>query len=112
MKQAISAVVLAAACLGPSFASAQAKPTAVYVSVLDAKGDPVSGLTAADFRVREDGAAREVLTAGPATEPLTVALLVDDSQATTRATQMIREAVDEFIKSFAGKANIALITFG
>jgi Ca-activated chloride channel family protein len=112
MKQAISALAIAAACLGPSFASAQAKPTEVYVSVVDGKGEPVSGLTAADFRVREDGAAREVLTAGPATERLTVALLVDDSQATTPASQMIREAVDEFIKSLAGKADIALITFG
>jgi hypothetical protein len=56
--------------------------------------------------------AREVLKAGPATEPLTVALLVDDSQATSPATQMIREAVDTFIASLAGKAEISLVTFG
>ena len=56
--------------------SAQAKPTDIYVSVVDGKGNPASGLTAEDFRVREDGVAREVLKVGPATEPLTVAFLV------------------------------------
>ena len=112
MKPAIPALALAAACVVPFFASAQARPTDVYVSVVDSKGDPVSGLSAEDFRVREDGTAREVLKAGPATQPLTVALLVDDSAATTPASQFIREAVDTFIGSLAGKAEIALVTFG
>ena len=88
------------------------RQTDVYVSVVDAKGEPVTGLPAEEFRVREDGTAREVLKAGPATEPLTVALLVDDSQATSPATQMIREAVDTFIASLAGKAEISIVTFG
>jgi VWFA-related protein len=93
-------------------AVAQAKPTDIYVSVVDAKGDPASGLTADDFRVREDGAAREVLKVGAATEPLTVALLIDDSQAASPALQMIREAVEAFITSLAGKAEMTIISIG
>jgi len=112
MKYPLSALALAAACAVPLIVSAQAKPTEIYVSVVDAKGNPAAGLTADDFRVREDGVAREVLKAGAATEPLSVALVVDDSQATQPATQMIREAMDEFIKALDGKAEIALVTFG
>src|SRR6476660_4371868 len=79
MKTALPALALAVACLLPSTVSAQPKPTDVYVSVVDAKGEPVDGLKAEDFRVREDNTAREVLKAAPATEPLTLALLVDDT---------------------------------
>lgn len=113
MRHALSALAVAAACAFSSPAIAQTRPTQkIYVSVVDAKGEPVTGLGADAFRVREDGAAREVLSAGPATEPLTVAFLVDDSQATNVATQFIREATDTFIKQLAGKADIALVTFG
>jgi Ca-activated chloride channel family protein len=112
MKYPISTMALTVACALPAAVFAQAKPTEVYVSVVDGKGNPASGLTAADFRVREDGVAREVLKAGAATEPLTVAFLVDDSEASAQATQMMREATQSFIKDLDGKAQIALITFG
>ena len=112
MKYSVSTLALVVACALPGGVFAQAKPTPVYVSVVDGKGDPATGLIAADFRVREDGVAREVLKAGAATEPLTVALLVDDTQAAMPAIQMIREGIDSFIKALDGKAEIALITFG
>lgn len=84
----------------------------VYVSVLDSKGKAVTGLTAADFGVREDNAQREVLSAVPATEPLTIAVTVDDSQPARTAIQFMRDALTKFVKKLDGKAQIALSTYG
>lgn len=111
MKYHVAAIALTAV-LAPSMAGAQAKPTDIYVSVVDSKGEPATGLSADDFRVREDGTAREVLKAGAATEPLTVALLIDDSQAASPALQMMREAVEVFITALAGKAEISVVSIG
>ncbi len=115
MKYALFTLPLATALLAPAFSrpvTAQAKPAAIYVSVVDDKGEAAKGLAAADFHVKEDGVTREVLSAGPATDPLTVALLVDDSQLATPAIQMIREGAENFVTALAGKAEISLQTFG
>jgi len=84
----------------------------IYVSVLDSNGAPATGLTADDFAVREDGTLREVLKAGPATAPLTISLLVDDSQAATPVIQELRRGLTAFVEQLQGKAEIALATFG
>ena len=106
------ALLMAVASLFPAVAAAQAKPTDIYVSVLNNKGEPVQGLSVNDFAVREDNVPREVLKVAPATEPLTVALLVDDSQAAHEGITMIRDGVRNFVTALAGKAEIALVTFG
>jgi VWFA-related protein len=93
----------------PSAAS-DARTRDVYVSVLDAKDAPVTGLTAADFTVKEDGVAREVLRAGPATAPLQVILLVDDSEAMTPALQPMREGLTKFVEKMQGHGEIGIVT--
>lgn len=84
----------------------------IYVSVLDGSGKPVAGLSTGDFSVTEDGNPREVLKAGPATAPLTISILVDDSQAAQPAVQHIREGLSAFVKALEGKAEIAIATIG
>lgn len=84
----------------------------IYVSVVDGKGAAVTGLTAKAFTVREDGVAREVLRAVPATAPLDLVLLVDDSQAATNAIPYLRDGLARFVERLNGRAAIGLVTFG
>lgn len=82
----------------------------VYVSVLGPRDVPVTGLSAADFVVREDGVSREVLRAGPATDPLQIVLVIDDSQAATDAIQPLREGLRAFVDALQGRAEIGIVT--
>jgi VWFA-related protein len=84
----------------------------IYVSVLDNKGAPVTGVTAADLVVREDDMAREVLNVRVADEPLQVAVLIDDSQAASEATTYLRDGLAAFLERLHGKGDVALITTG
>ena len=90
----------------------QAREFQVYVSVVDASGDPVKGVDAGEFVVREDGVAREVLRVGPATDPMDIAVLVDDSQAATRAIADLRKGLQSFATTMVKGNQISLITFG
>jgi VWFA-related protein len=91
---------------------AQTLQRGIYASVLDKNGAPVPNLSPADFVVREDNIAREVLRVEPATTPMQIALLVDNSAASSRSIRDIRDAASEFIKTVTGngmKNEVALI---
>jgi VWFA-related protein len=110
-------MLVACALLGPLVtpapALAQARERELYVSVVDQQGAPAMGLGPDDFEVREDGVRREVLRVTPATDPMQIALLIDNSQAATDAIKDIRSAVLAFVETMIPEGHqIALITFG
>jgi hypothetical protein len=92
---------------------AQARQRKIYASLVDKKGAPVTSVTPADLVVREDGVAREILSVKPATDPMRVALLVDNSQAATDSIQFLRTALSGFATRLTGAGHsVALITLG
>jgi VWFA-related protein len=96
----IPAAVALLATLGlasPALLLAQALQRSLYVSVLDESGAVVRDLGEKDFVVREDNLAREVLRVAPATAPMQVALLIDNSAYTSRYIRDFREAAKEFV---------------
>src|SRR5690606_23769780 len=101
------------AVLAASPAAAQTTEMTMYVSVLDAEKRPVPGLGPDDFVVREDGRVREVLRAGRTSDPIELAILIDNSQAMQQHILDLRRALTPFVTRLAGEqANIVLIGMG
>jgi VWFA-related protein len=94
----VAAVGFSIGLLWTSAPSAQGNRRSIYASVLDKEGAPVLNLGPADFVVREDNRTREILSVEPATAPMQVALLVDNSARSSANIRDIREATNEFIK--------------
>jgi len=89
---------------------AQNNERVAYVSAWDAKTRaPITGLGTDAFAVREDGVRREVLRVTPATTPMAVAILVDNSQAATRQIADMRKALSTFVRELDGLGPVAII---
>jgi len=112
---AVTAVWLATPAASPAppdAAQRQARDRDVFVTVTNNEGAPVTDLRPQEFVVREDGVRREVLAARMATEPVTIALMVDNSQAAEPYVGDIRRALKAFVERLGGKHPIAVTTVG
>jgi VWFA-related protein len=90
-------------------AQAGARERTLFVSAVDARGEPVEGLGPGDFVITEDGRRREVLRVSRAVEPMDIAVLIDNSAAAQGAVVSLRGGVKAFIGALAGDNQIALI---
>jgi len=107
----------------------RAAPAAVldkslFLSVLDAQGRPVKDVQMGDILIREDNQDREVIALKPASQPISVAVLVDTAQG-ARVTDAygtpeeyvrdIRAAASGFAKQLLSRspdAAVMLMEFG
>jgi hypothetical protein len=92
----------------------QPRERELFVSVMDKNKHAVTVTPQPqDLIVREDNVSREILRIVPASEPLQIAILVDNSQAATRAIQRMRDGLTTFINLLAnGKNEISIVTMG
>jgi hypothetical protein len=110
-------LVAALALTWPGRLAAQAIQRAMYVSVVNDAGAPVPDLGTADFVVREDNVAREVLRVEPAVDPMQIAVLVDTSAASRDNISHMRQALPAFVAALtdspAGQKNeVTIIAIG
>jgi VWFA-related protein len=102
-----SALSVAALCVAAAVALLPATPAAnqagtgrertLYASVLDDKDEPVTDIRPDEFVVREGNARREVLRVSRASDPLVVALMVDNSAAAESDIRNFRDGLQAFL---------------
>jgi hypothetical protein len=96
----------------------------LFLTALDEAGKPVKGLTADDILIREDNTDRTIVAVKPASQPISVAVLVDTAQG-TRVTDAygtpeeyvrdMRVAIGAFAKQLLAQspdASVSLMEFG
>lgn len=104
----VAAFSLAGAASEPT---AQARERVAYVSVVDAKTlAPVAGIGPDAIAIHEDGTRREILRVTPATSPMPVAIVVDNSQAAQTTIADLRRALATFLHTIGDIGPVAVFT--
>ena len=106
---AVAAALVAAALTSVS-AQRDRRERTLFVGAVNDKGEPVEGLGPDAFVVMEDGVRREVLRVSPATEPMDIALLVDNSTAAADEITFLRSSLSKFVQLMATGNKVAVIT--
>jgi Ca-activated chloride channel family protein len=104
--------LFAASALAWQFASG-VNLAEVYATVVDAAGSPVAGLTAADFRVSEDGRPQTISVFAAGEFPLSVVVALDRSfsMAGTKL-DLARRAAAAFVRALRPDDEVIVIAIG
>ena len=106
----LAALTAATLTLGRDLAAqAGVRERTLYVSAVDKNGEPVDGLGPEAFVVREGGRRREILRVSRATEPIDLAVLVDNSASSDSEYTFMRDAVSKFVTAMGSQHRIALV---
>jgi hypothetical protein len=111
MKAVVLLILALVAGLPPS-ARAQATSKRLFVKAVDESGAPVAGLTAADFFLAEGKKERKIIRVTPASEPLRIVLLVDDSKSMSSSLADVRGGLLKFFDAIPAPHEIAFVTLG
>ncbi len=82
----------------------------IFATILEASA-PVAGLTANDFKVREDEVEQEPLSVAAQISPLSVVVTIDTSGSMSKAMQTAKEAAQLFVNSLATQDSVAVVSF-
>lgn len=99
------------AAAAPQFSSG-VNVVEVYATVTDAKGEPVKGLTSADFHVREDGVDQKVTTFAAGEFPLSVAVAIDRSFSMSDRLPVAKSAARVFLGELRPEDESMLMAIG
>jgi hypothetical protein len=83
-------------------AAAVQSQRSIIVTVLDQSGAPVKDVTAGDLAVQEDSSMREVTDVKPAGDPMTVAMLIDNTKPIVgmeSPTRELRAGLTKFVQT-------------
>jgi hypothetical protein len=97
----------------PEREARQPRERVAYVSVIEAKTlTPVRDVGPDAVAIHEDGARREILRVTPASSPMPVALIVDNSQAAAATIPDLRKSLATFLNTIEGIGPVAIFTVG
>ncbi len=94
----------------PSAIQVVTQMVAVTCSVA-ADGEAVPGLTAADFRVFDNGAEQKISYFDASTQPASVAMVIDASPSVLRDSEAMQKAADALVGALAPLDQAAVIDF-
>lgn len=83
----------------------------VNAVVTDRNGRAISGLTAQDFSIVENGKEREISKVAPTSAPFNLVLLLDVSGSVEERMDFIRKAARNFLNTVSRQDRIAIISF-